>query len=164
VIEAFSHGIMAKWQFQNFYKENPRNNKEFRRTAEKMIMVEEKTRERLPDRNNRENNRDSSDRRNFSNNGHQDRKHGHDNTVAMANKTKKFSTFRRFEDIENMHFIWHPQENHTIGDCCMFIDWYVRKGKTRIKKKITRRKTKTTWKTKVSNSRREQLQKSSLEL
>jgi hypothetical protein len=33
-------------------------------------MVEEKMRERFPDRNNRENNRDSSDRRNFSNNGH----------------------------------------------------------------------------------------------
>jgi hypothetical protein len=91
-------------------------------------------------------------RRNFSNNEHQDRKHGHDNTVTMADKTKKFSKFRRFEDIENMHCIWHPQENHTIGDCCMFIDWYVRKGKTRIKKKITRRKTKTTRKTKVSNS------------
>jgi hypothetical protein len=63
VIEAFSHGIMAKWQFQDFCKENPRNNKEFRCTVEKMIMAEEKTRERLPDRNNRENNRDNSDMR-----------------------------------------------------------------------------------------------------
>jgi hypothetical protein len=52
VIEAFSHGIMVKWQFQNFCKENPRNNKEFRRTVENMIMAEQKTRERLPDRNN----------------------------------------------------------------------------------------------------------------
>ena len=30
VIEAFSHGIMARWQFQDFCKENPRNNEEFR--------------------------------------------------------------------------------------------------------------------------------------
>jgi hypothetical protein len=35
-----------------------------------MIMAEEKIRERFPDRNNRENNRDSSNGRNFSNNEH----------------------------------------------------------------------------------------------
>jgi hypothetical protein len=52
VIEAFSHGIMVKWQFQDFCKENPRNNKEFRRMVEKMIMAEEKMRERFLDRNN----------------------------------------------------------------------------------------------------------------
>jgi hypothetical protein len=56
---------MAKWQFQDFCKENPRNNEEFRRQVEKVIMAEEKTRERFLDRNNRENNRDNSDRRNF---------------------------------------------------------------------------------------------------
>jgi hypothetical protein len=65
VIEAFSHGIMAKWQFQDFCKENPRNNEEFKCAIEKIIMAEEKTRERLLDRNNRENNRDNLDRRNF---------------------------------------------------------------------------------------------------
>jgi E3 ubiquitin-protein ligase DOA10 len=54
-----------------------------------MLMAEEKTRERFSDRNNRENNRDNSDRRNFSNIGHLDRKRGPDNTVAMADKTKK---------------------------------------------------------------------------
>jgi hypothetical protein len=48
-----------------------------------MIMAEEKTRERFPDRNNRENNRDSSDRRNFSNIEHLDRKHEPDNTVVI---------------------------------------------------------------------------------
>ena len=55
VIEAFSHRIMARWQFQDLCKENPRNNKEFRRIVEKMITAEEKTRERFPDRNNRDN-------------------------------------------------------------------------------------------------------------
>jgi hypothetical protein len=81
---------MTKWQFQGFCKENPRNNEEFRRVVEKTIMAEEKTRERFLDRNNRENNRDNSDRRNFSNIGHPDRKRGLDNTIAMADKTKKF--------------------------------------------------------------------------
>jgi hypothetical protein len=105
VIEAFSHGIMAKWQFQDFCKENPRNNEELKRVVEKMIMAEEKMRERFPDRNNQENNRDISDRRNFSNIRHPDRKRGPDNTIVMANKTNFFSKFRRFENIDNMHCI-----------------------------------------------------------
>jgi hypothetical protein len=104
VIEAFFQGIMAKWQFQDFCKENPRNNEEFRRVVEKMIMAEEKMRERFSDRNNQENNKDNSDRRNFSNIGHPDRKRGPNNTFAMADKTF-FSKFRRFKDIENMHCI-----------------------------------------------------------
>jgi hypothetical protein len=98
---------MAKWQFQDFCKENPRNNEEFRRTVEKMITAKEKTWEKFPYRNNRDNNRDNLDRQNYRNNGHQDRKRGSDNTIAMANKSKKFSKFKRFEDIENMHCIWH---------------------------------------------------------
>jgi hypothetical protein len=92
-----------------------------------MIMAGEKTRKRFSDRNNRENNKDSSDRRNFSNIGHPDRKRGPDNTVAMADKMNFFSKFRRFEDIENMHCIWHLQGNHTTGDCRIFIDRYIRK-------------------------------------
>jgi hypothetical protein len=74
VIEAFSHRIMAKWQFQDFCKENLRNNEEFRRMVEKMIMAEEKTRKRFSDRNNQENNKDNSDWRYFPNMGHPDRK------------------------------------------------------------------------------------------
>jgi hypothetical protein len=126
---------MAKWQFQDFCKKNPRNNEEFKRVVEKMIMAEEKTRERFLDRNNRENNRDNSDRRSFSNIGHPDMKRGPDNTVAMADKTKKFSKFRRFEDIENMHCIWHPQGNHTTRDYRIFIDRYTRRGKKQGKRR-----------------------------
>jgi hypothetical protein len=100
-----------------FLQRKPRNNEEFRRVVEKMIMAEEKTKERFSDRNYRENNTDNSDRRNFPNVGHSDRKRGLDNTIAMADKMKKFSRFRRFEDIENMHCIWHPQGNHITGDC-----------------------------------------------
>jgi hypothetical protein len=55
VIEAFSYGILAKWQFHDFCKENPRSNEEFKRTMEKMIATEEKTQERFLDRNNRDN-------------------------------------------------------------------------------------------------------------
>ena len=39
---------MARWQFQDFCKENPRNNEEFRRTVEKMITVEEKNERKIP--------------------------------------------------------------------------------------------------------------------
>jgi hypothetical protein len=105
-----------------------RNNEEFRCTIEKMIIVEEKTRERFLDRNNRDNNQDNSDRQNYRNNGHQDRKCGSNNTIAMADKSKKFSKFKRLEDIENMHYIWHPQGNHTTRDYNIFIDQYTRKG------------------------------------
>jgi lipopolysaccharide biosynthesis protein len=34
---------MTKWQFQDFCKENPKNNEEFRHTVQKMITAEEKT-------------------------------------------------------------------------------------------------------------------------
>jgi hypothetical protein len=83
---------MESWlsgSFKIFAKKNPRNNEEFRRAVEKMIMAEEKMKERFLDRNNQKNNRDNSDRRNFPNVGHSDRKRGPDNTIAMADKTKK---------------------------------------------------------------------------
>ena len=114
---------MARWQFQDFCKENPRNNEEFRRTVEKMITVEEKTRERFPDNNNR----DNPDKQNHRNNRHQERKSGPDNTVAMADKLKKFSKSRRYDDIENMHCILHPNGKHTIGNCYTFNERYTRK-------------------------------------
>jgi hypothetical protein len=87
-----------------------------------MITTKEKTRERFPDRNNR----DNLDRQNHQNNGHQDRKRGLDNTVAVADKSKKFSKFKKFEDIKNMYCIWHPQGNHITGDCRIFLDRYTR--------------------------------------
>ena len=114
---------MARWQFQDFCKENPRNNKEFRRTVEKMITAEEKTREWFPDRNNR----DNSDKQNHRNNRHQERKRGPDNTVAMADKSKKFYKPRRYDDIENMHCILHPNGKHIIGNCYTFKDRYTKK-------------------------------------
>jgi hypothetical protein len=61
-------------------------------------------------------------------------KRGPNNTVAMPVKSKKFSKFKMFEDIENMHCIWHPQENYTTRDCCIFLNKYTRKGNNGDKK------------------------------
>jgi hypothetical protein len=89
-----------------------------------MITPEEKTREIFPYRNNW----DNPNRQNHRNNRHQDRKHGPDNTVAVVDKAKNFSKPRKFDDIKNMHCIWHPNENHMTGDCRTFIDRYTIKG------------------------------------
>jgi proline racemase len=144
VIEAFSHGIMAKWQFQDFCKENTRNNEEFRRVVEKMIMAKEKTREKFPDKNNRENNRDNSDWRNFPNMEHPDTKHGPDNIVAIADKRKNSqnlggSKTSRICTVYGTHKETAQQEtaeSSLIGT--------QEKKKIRINKRITRRKMKTT--------------------
>jgi hypothetical protein len=58
----------------------------------------------------------------------------------MADKMKKFLKFRRFEDIENMHCIWHPQGNHITRDCRIFIDWYARKEKNKDKEEDNKKK------------------------
>ena len=88
-----------------------------------MITAEEKTQERFPDKNNR----DNPDKQYHRNNRHQERKRGPDNTVAMADKSKKFSKPRRYDDIENMHCILHPNGKHTIGNCYTFNERYTRK-------------------------------------
>jgi hypothetical protein len=124
VIEAFSYRILAKWQFQDFCKENPQSNEEIKRMVERMITAEEKTRKRFP----KWNNRDNSNRQNHQNNGHQDRKRGPDNNVAVADKEKKIFKSWKFDDLENMHYIWHLNGNHTTRNCRIFIDRYTRKS------------------------------------
>jgi hypothetical protein len=47
--------------------------------------------------------------------------------VAVADKAKKFSKPRKFEDLVNMPCIWHLGNSHTTGDCCFFIERYTRK-------------------------------------
>ena len=88
-----------------------------------MITAEEKTRERFPNKNNQ----DNPDKQNHRNIRHQERKCGQDNTVAVADKSRKFSKPRRYDDIENMHCIWQPKGNHTIRNCYTFNDRYTRK-------------------------------------
>ena len=87
-----------------------------------MIIVEEKTRERFPERSNR----DNSDKQNHRNNRHQERKRGPDNTIAVTDKSRKFSKPRRYDDIENMHCPLHPNGKHTIGNCYTFNERYTR--------------------------------------
>ena len=139
---------MARWQFQDFCKENLRNNEEFRRTVERMITAEEKTRERFPDRNNQ----NTPDKQNHRNIRHQERKHGQDNTVAVADKPRKFSKSKRYDDIENMHCILHPNGTHTIGNCYTSTNDTQGKIVRRTLKKIVRKKKKTTTKTKDSKN------------
>jgi hypothetical protein len=58
----------------------------------------------------------------------------------MADKSKKFSKFKKFEDIDNMHYIWHLQGNHITRDCCIFLDRYTRKGNNGDKKEDNQKK------------------------
>jgi hypothetical protein len=60
--------------------------------------------------------------------------------VVVVDKSKKFSKLKKFEDIENMHCIWHPQGNHIIGDCRIFFDRYTRKGSNGDKKEDNQKK------------------------
>jgi hypothetical protein len=95
-----------------------------------MITAKKKTRERFPDQNNRDNQII----------GIKTKKHGIDNTGAVVDKAKKFSKPRKFDDIENMHCIWHPNENHMTGDYRIFIYRYTRKGNNRERKEDNQKK------------------------
>ena len=99
-----------------------------------MITAEEKTRERFPDRNNR----DNPDKQNHRNNRQQERKHGPDNTVAVTDKSRKFSKPRRYDDIENMHCILHPKGNHTIRNCYCWCKKWICKHKGLIPESISK--------------------------
>ena len=58
---------------------------------------------------------------------HQERKRGPDSTVVVADKSRKFSKPRGYDDIENMRCILHPKGNHTTGNCYTFNERYTRK-------------------------------------
>ena len=113
-----------------------------------MITVEEKTRERFPDRNNRNN----PDKQNHQNIRHQERERGTDNIVAVANKSRKFSKPRKYDDIENMQCILHPKGNHTIGNCYTFNDRYTKKYNKVNTKEDNQKKMKTHMKTRDSKN------------
>jgi hypothetical protein len=48
--------------------------------------------------------------------------------VAIADKAKKYSKPMKFEDLENMPYIWYPGSSDTTGDCHFFIKRYTRKN------------------------------------
>jgi hypothetical protein len=74
--------------------------------------------------------------------------------VAVADKEKKISKSRKFDDLENMHYIWHPNGNHTTEDCCIFIDRYTRKSNKGDKKEDNQKKDEEIMKTRDSRSPR----------
>jgi hypothetical protein len=47
--------------------------------------------------------------------------------VTVADKAKKFSKPRKFEDLENMPCIWHLGSSHVTGDYRFLIERYTRK-------------------------------------
>ena len=48
MIDNFANGIKYKWQFEKFYDDNLETVDEFKRTIQKMVASEERTRERFP--------------------------------------------------------------------------------------------------------------------
>lgn len=55
VIEHFANGIKYKWQFERFCDDNLETADDFKRTVQKMISSEERTREWFPNRNQQDN-------------------------------------------------------------------------------------------------------------
>jgi len=64
VIEHFSNGIKAKWQFQAFYNDNAEIADDFKCTVQKLIASEERTQERFPDQQDNHDNRGNNNRGN----------------------------------------------------------------------------------------------------
>jgi hypothetical protein len=59
----------------------------------------------------------------------------------MTNKAKKpFFKPKKFDDIENIHCMWHPHGNHTTGDYRIFIDRYTRKNNKGDNKELEQKK------------------------
>jgi hypothetical protein len=116
-------GIRAKWQFQDFCRENPLTNEEFKCTVQKMISAEERTRERFGDGHDNWENYDNRGNQG----GQQNRKRRPDNMFASTDKSKKSNKPRRFEDLENIPCPWHPNSSHTAGECRNFKN-YTRKN------------------------------------
>src|ERR671937_671149 len=84
VIEAFGNEIFSKWQFKDFYGENPKTNEEFKRTVEKMILSEERIRHRFPDE------RNNLDRRGRSDDRPYDKRPRHENMITAANNKRNY--------------------------------------------------------------------------
>jgi hypothetical protein len=55
-----------------------------------------------------------------------------------------------------MHYIWHPNGNHMIRDCRIFIDRYTRKGNNGDKKEDNQKRIKTIKKVRNFKNPREQ--------
>lgn len=104
MINAFSKGIFARWQFKDFNNENPKTNEEFKRAVEKLISSEEKTQKRFPD------NRDNLDRRDRQECRQNDKRQRANNMVAAMDNKRRYNRDKKGEDLENMQCIYHPAQ------------------------------------------------------
>jgi hypothetical protein len=93
-----------------------------------MIASEERTKARFGD------GRGNCDD-DVGNQGNQNRKRRPNNMVAFANKGKKSSKPRRFQDLENLPCPWHPNSNHTTADCRSFKNYTQKSDNNKGKKK-----------------------------
>ena len=69
----------------------------------------------------------------------------------MADKSKKFSKPRRYDDIENICCPLHPNGKHTIGNCYTFNERYTKKDSKGNNKEDNQKK-ETTMKTRDSKN------------
>jgi hypothetical protein len=115
-------GIRDKSQFQDFCGANPQTHQEFTSTIQKMIAAEERTKVRFGDGRGNQGNYDDYG----GNQSNQNRKRRPNNMVTSADKGKKNKP-RKFQDLENLPCLWHPNSNHTTADCRNFKN-YTRKN------------------------------------
>jgi len=85
VIEAFIEGIFVNWQFKDYYSENPRTNEDFKRTIEKLISSEERTRHRFTL------NRDNPENRGRTDHRQHDKRPRQDNMVATTDNKRRYN-------------------------------------------------------------------------
>ena len=70
----------------------------------------------------------------------------------MADKSKKFTKPRRYDDIENIRCPLHPNGKHTIGNCYTFNERYTRKDSKGNNKEDNQKKKETTMRTRDSKN------------
>ena len=84
VIDHFANGIKYKWQFEKSCDDNPETTEEFKRTIQKMIASEERTRERFPCGQ-----QDKGYDPRSNKGGQSSRNRGPNNTLASIDRSKK---------------------------------------------------------------------------
>ena len=113
MIDHFANGIKYKWQFEKFYDDNLETAEEFKRTVQKMIASEERTRERFPCGQ-----QDKGYDSRSNQGGQSGRKRGPNNTLASMDRSKKSNkNNKKFEDLKNLPCPFHKNAKHTAVEC-----------------------------------------------
>ena len=113
VIDHFTNRIKYKWHFEKFCNNNPETVEEFKRTVQKMIASEERTREWFP-----RGQQDKGYEPRSNQGGQSDRKRGPDNTLASMDRSKKSNkNNKKFEDLNNLPCPFHKNSKHMAAEC-----------------------------------------------